>query len=1097
MTKMQNFRKRRSDIFMKLKKLIAAFTAASLIFGGYSVFAADEANDGDNTTDSVTDPQPSVSNFTLPKNQRATIITPTVDYIKDENSDATTAEKELDILFDKLTDIGLNTVYINTVYEGTAYFSTDMNNTEETDYTAIALEKAYSHNLRAYVVFDMHYFLSQENEGTDKLDNLISNAHRFALKYKSGGILISNYYSEKSAQSFTDYMQNGSGIGYENWLYDSNEMYFSAVSEVIHITDNSIPVGILIDDMWANASSNENGSETKDPVQALYDGFSDTRKYILNGYADFCVVNAYGSLTSSIVPYEKVTGWWNELSQTADIIMYITNFNEYQGENREGWASADQILKQLTVSKELSAFGGSIFHSCQSLLTNTALTNNITKFYGDQINEDSLFEELHMQSPSQLSFVTYEPYVDFMGTFDENFEVLFNGQNVTLNSAGNFYFEEALDIGMNTFTIEHKGKVYQYRIERQIITIKELDPSIANGKSLSVTGETKLEIACTAYKGATVTATLNGKTITLRESEGQQDSTINSSYTLFVGTYTVPAGIISKEQDLGKIQVTSSYAGYTRSLYGASVKVLALPEPPKDINTSMGDQNSAGSGEVVGTMDPVHTENDNVQYVKVNKDYTVVYNGATAGSIATPDYAQLPAGTLDYVLASSGDYYITESGKRIKKVDVSCFNDTGLGKNSLVVKSSGTNKGSSYFKIGLDHRISYNISFAGLNYFGGGDGQFNLTDFTATHVYITFDNVTSVTKLPDFDKNYVFSAGKWETVNVDGIPKFRMVLTLRQPKIYAGCGATYNSDGDLVLSFGITTNKLSGMTIVIDPGHGYCDNEDSNGIGLGDFRFDPGAVGFIREFDSNLGIAKELEAQLKALGANVIRIKTETDHVNTRLRPAYGRTFGCDMFISIHANKFAGNPEVRGTEVYYFTPYSQPLAAAISGQISGYFSSSVYSDGANKNRGAKYSYYKVTLQQDFPSVLIETGFVSNEEDALALANPNHQKNIAAGIVKGIQSYIGRSNLSYSSDGSNITDPPANTSSEEQTVPPEEPDLTSGAYTSTPEASDTITEALTATASFNEGTEIGTAVQNENGYAFSHENNSPSENRQRE
>lgn len=1029
----------------KLKRLLAAFAALSLIFTYTAVYAeeAAENTEAQSPQDEVTTPPPSVSNFVLPSNQRATIITPGVDYLTGESNNAETAEQELDTLYGKLAEIGLNTVYINTVYDGQAYFSTDMNSIAETDYSLIALQKAHEHNLRVFMILDMNYLISMTEEGADRLNCLISNTHRFMLKYKSEGILVDNYYSEKSSAGYADYMQNGSGIGYENWLYDSNEMYVSALSEVVRITDNSVPVGILIKDMWANSSSNEEGSETDDPVQALYDGFSDTRKFIANGYADFCVVNAYGSLTSSSVPFEKVAGWWNDLSEEYGAKMYIAHFNEYQGTSKEGWASADQILRQLAVAKEYSAFGGSVFHSCQGLLTNTALANNITKFYGDDINESSLFEELRMQSPSQLSFVTYEPYADFMGTFDENFEVLFNGQNVTLNSAGNFYFEEPLNIGMNTFTIEHKGKVFQYRIERKIITIRELDASIADGKSLSVTGGTKLEIACSAYKGANVTATLNGKTISLKESEGQQDSDINSSYTTFVGTYTVPDGIISQEQDLGTIKVTSEYAGYSQSLFGASVKVLALPEPPKEINTSLGDQNSAGSGEVVGTMDPVHTAAENVQYVRVTKNYTTVFNGTTAGSIPTPDYAQLPAGTLDYLLASSGDFYITESGKRLRKSDSTVFEDTGLGENALVVKSSGTNGGSSYFKIGLDYKISYNIDFAGLNYYSGGDGSFNLGDFTATHVYITFDNITSVTKLPDFENNYVFSSGKWETVTVDGVPKFRMVLTLRQPKVYAGCGAYYNSDGDLILSFGITTNTLSGMTIVIDPGHGYCDHEDSNGVGLGDFRFDPGAVGFIREVDSNLGIAKELESQLKALGANVIRLKTESENINTRQRPNVGRDYGCDLFISIHANKFAGDSTIRGTEVYYFTPYSQPLAAAISSQIAGYFSGNVYSDGANKNRGAKYSYYKVTLQQDFPSILIETGFVSNEEDALALADPEHQKNIAAGIINGIKSYIGRSNLSYSSNGLSGIDPlpfepePEVTTPEEVIMPPEE------------------------------------------------------------
>lgn len=998
---------------MNIKKYLAASMSALMLFSSLAAYAEEAdvqvVEDGElqgEVQDEVTVEQQVVSNFTMPRNQRATIITPTVDYLTGEEYSAETAAAELDELFNSLSEIGLNTVYINTVCENTPFFSTDMNVTDETDYTAIALEKAYQHNFRVCMVLDLNYLLSHCEEGIDPLDSLISNAHRFVLKYHCDGILVDNYYSAKTQDSYTDYMQHGSGIGYDNWLYDTNKLYFSAVSDVVHITDNSIPVGILINDMWANSSANEEGSLTEDPVQALYDGFSDTRDYIKSGYADFCLVNAYGSLTSATLPFEEVTGWWDELADNNGITMYVVHFNERQGSGDAGWGSVDQILRQLSVAKELSAFGGSVFHSCGSLLTNTSLTSNITRFYGDEINENALFEELTMVSPSQLSFVTYEPFVDFMGTFDENFDVYFNGSRVILNSAGNFYFEEPLDIGKNTFTIEHKSKVYTYSIERKIITIRSLDSSIENGKTLSVSGETRLEISCTAYKGATVTATLNGKTISLKESESQQDSDINSSYATFVGTYTVPAGIIEQEQNLGTIQVTSSYAGYTQTLYGAAVKVLALPKPVVDINSSMLDQDSAGSGEVVGTIDPIRTEFEQVQYVRVTNDYTMVYNGATAGSIPTPDYAQLPGGTLDYLLASSGDYYITESGKRFRKSDTTVFTDTGLGENPLVVKSTGSSNGNSYFKIGLKWRISYNIAFAGNNYFSGGDGDFNLYDFTATHVYITFDNVTSVTKLPSFEYNYVFSAGKWETVTVDGIPKFRLVLTLRQPGVYAGCGATYN-DKELTLSFGITTNRLDGMTIAIDPGHGYCKYE---GV------LDPGAVGYIAEFDANLGIAKELEKQLTALGARVIRMKCESEFVLTDNRPLIGRAYGCDMYISIHANKVPGMPDVRGTEVYYFTPYSQPLAAAISAQISDYFSKNVYSDGANKNRGAKYSYYRVTLHQDFPSVLIETGFVSNETDALALANPTHQKNIATRIVNGIQQYINRSSVGFSSSG---------------------------------------------------------------------------------
>jgi N-acetylmuramoyl-L-alanine amidase len=58
-----------------------------------------------------------------------------------------------------------------------------------------------------------------------------------------------------------------------------------------------------------------------------------------------------------------------------------------------------------------------------------------------------------------------------------------------------------------------------------------------------------------------------------------------------------------------------------------------------------------------------------------------------------------------------------------------------------------------------------------------------------------------------------------------------------------------------------------------------------------------------------------------------------------------------------------------------------------------------------------YSYMWTTKQQDFPSVLLEMGFVSNYEDAMALANPTHQDGIAQAIVDGIVEYLQRSTIS--------------------------------------------------------------------------------------
>ena len=72
-----------------------------------------------------------------------------------------------------------------------------------------------------------------------------------------------------------------------------------------------------------------------------------------------------------------------------------------------------------------------------------------------------------------------------------------------------------------------------------------------------------------------------------------------------------------------------------------------------------------------------------------------------------------------------------------------------------------------------------------------------------------------------------------------------------------------------------------------------------------------------------------------------------------------------------------------------------------------YYSNNVYGDGKNYNRGAKYNYFAVTLEQSFPSILIESGFVSDYEEAMALNDTNVQFGLASAIVSALEEYFAR------------------------------------------------------------------------------------------
>ena len=146
------------------------------------------------------------------------------------------------------------------------------------------------------------------------------------------------------------------------------------------------------------------------------------------------------------------------------------------------------------------------------------------------------------------------------------------------------------------------------------------------------------------------------------------------------------------------------------------------------------------------------------------------------------------------------------------------------------------------------------------------------------------------------------------------------------------------------------------------------------------------------------------------MGATVIRLQTESEGIHDRDRPRRANWYDADMFMSIHCNS-SENKSAHGTEVYYFTPWSQTLAKGINDNLVAFFNNA-YGDGTDSNRGDKYSYYWYTLEQSFPSVLVEMGFVSNSRECLIMADSNNQTLMAKAIANGIYQYFARSDLSY-------------------------------------------------------------------------------------
>ena len=274
--------------------------------------------------------------------------------------------------------------------------------------------------------------------------------------------------------------------------------------------------------------------------------------------------------------------------------------------------------------------------------------------------------------------------------------------------------------------------------------------------------------------------------------------------------------------------------------------------------------------------------------------------------------------------------------------------------------------------------------------------NYDVASFSATSVSITFDYTNNAGGSLSFPSGSLFSSAYWSDASTTNVSRNKLTLNLSRTGIFGGVTSYYDDNGYLTFRFNGNSGSLAGSVIVIDPGHGVTENG----------KIDPGGVGHITDQSVAIAVSKLLESKLKARGATVYRLKTESTFYDTEQRPVIARQYNPDVFISLHGNK-ASDSSARGTEAWYFTPYSYPLASSVSKRVSSYFTNYVYQDGANKNRGAKQSYYYVTLEQDFASILLEIGFVSNYEEAMAMSNSTHQDGIANAIANGIEDYLSR------------------------------------------------------------------------------------------
>ena len=190
-------------------------------------------------------------------------------------------------------------------------------------------------------------------------------------------------------------------------------------------------------------------------------------------------------------------------------------------------------------------------------------------------------------------------------------------------------------------------------------------------------------------------------------------------------------------------------------------------------------------------------------------------------------------------------------------------------------------------------------------------------------------------------------------------------------------------------------------TVVVDAGHG---GEDGGATGV------HGEL----EKDINLAIALELQRLLEQHQFEVVMVRDWDTDLSDQNLPTVAQRKRSDLqrrlrlaeesgdciLLSIHQNFFTES-QYSGAQVFYSA--NDPRGAALAEAIRASIVETLQPENTRQNKVGEGVY--LLEQCQVPAVLVECGFLSNPEEAAALADPNYQKQMAQAIYNGLVRYL--------------------------------------------------------------------------------------------
>ena len=297
------------------------------------------------------------------------------------------------------------------------------------------------------------------------------------------------------------------------------------------------------------------------------------------------------------------------------------------------------------------------------------------------------------------------------------------------------------------------------------------------------------------------------------------------------------------------------------------------------------------------------------------------------------------------------------------------------------------------------------------NYWLGADGRMATNSWVDNNRYYVGTNGAWIkdARHPEEKKQgWVKESNTWYYYNTDGIlarnkwagnywlgADGRMSTNswVDNNRYYVGADGAWVKDA--------SRDKNIKRAIFLDPGHG---GSDSGAVENG-----------VREKDLTLSVYNKVSSRLASLGYIVLTSRNTDKDVGLVSRADQANKSNADMFLSIHFNA-GGRGTAYGIETYYYKHeqgyepeinkdnHNSPERIEKSRKLANKIQQNLlYKTGAY-DRGVRRASFAVLRETSIPSILVELGFIDNQEEVNKIKTNEYQEKLADGIVDGIVEY---------------------------------------------------------------------------------------------